>query len=320
MYALFLVMVFFGGMLTYKLSEGLDWLDAAYFTVVTLTTVGYGDIAPVTPAGKAATLVLAPAGLVAVFGLGLSLVSEQIENLIDKGRGRMKRLLAEMKDHLIVCGCGTLGSQVVRELCRLKQKVVVIDREPDRLEALDCDVLCVTGNALDTSVLRQAGIERARSVLTTFRNDADNMYLVLEALSVAPQVEVLSVASGREAARRLYMAGAKRVISPNMVGAELLAKSAINPAVMQLVHDFTDRARIEEELIQVPIAEGSLLAGKALRDLPSLGIQVKIALIRDDDRLYVAPSGDTVIRAGSVVVMAGTGEEVARAERLATPG
>lgn len=318
-YLIALGTVFLGAMLTYRLSEGLSWLDAAYFTMTTMSTVGYGDITPVTTAGKVATLIVAPAGLVVVFGLGLSMVSEHIDTLINKGRGRMERELAKISGHFIVCGHGTLGSQVVAELRRLRQPVVVVEAESHRLQGLPPDVPYVTGNALDPVVLREAGIERARAILATFRNDADNMYLVLEARSAAPAVEVLAVASGREAARRMYLAGAKRVISPNLVGAELLAKSALNPAVMQLVHDFTDRARVEEELIQVPIAPGSRLAGKRLRELPALGLKVKVVLIKTEDRLIVAPSGDTVLPPGSVAVIAGTGPEVSDAERLATP-
>jgi voltage-gated potassium channel len=314
-----LAAVFAAGVGTYRYSEDLNWLDAAYFTMATLTTVGYGDIAPATTVRKLATLVLAPAGLIAVFGLGLSLVSEQVGNLLSGGRSRMERELATISGHYIVCGYGTLGSQVVAELLRLKQKVVVIDNDPDRLVDMAPGVLYITANALDVAVLRRAGLERARAILATFRNDADNMYLVLEARGAAPGVEVLAVASSREAVRRMYLAGAKRVISPNLVGAELLAKSAVNPGVMQLVHDVTDRARVEDELIQVPIAPGSPLAGKRLRDLPSLGLRVKVVLIRDQDRLEVAPDGNSVMPPGAVVVLAGTGPELAEAERLATP-
>ncbi|MEW6524094.1 MAG: NAD-binding protein [Bacillota bacterium] len=282
-----------------------------------MTTVGFGDIAPITAVGKIVTLVVAPAGLIAVFGLGLSVAEEHIGNLLVGERRRMEREIASMKDHYIVCGHGTLGALVVAELRRFKQKVVVIESDAGRVESLT--VPHVVGNALEAAVLKRAGLERARAVLATFREDADNMYLILEVRGAAPGAEILTVASSREAARRMYLAGAKRVISPNLVGAELLAKSAVNPGVMQLVSDFTDQARVEQEITQVPVAEGSPLAGRRLRDLPALGLRVKVALIRSGERLEVAPAGDSLIPAGSVLVVAGNAADLAEAERLATP-
>jgi len=115
------------------------------------------------------------------------------------------------------------------------------------------------------------------------------------------------------------MAGASRVISPNLVGAELLAKSAVNPGVMQLVADYTDKAKVEDEISQVPVAEGSVLSGKRLRDLPGLGLRVKVSLIRYEEKLEVAPTGDSLILPGSVLVVAGNATDLAQVERMATP-
>lgn len=316
-YLAVLALVYVLAVVAYRFSEGLSWLNAAYFTMIIMTTIGLGDIVPVTTAGKLITLVVAPAGLIAVFGLGLSVIGEHIGTLLVGERRRMQREIDAVSDHYIVCGYGTLGSLVVAELRRLKQKVVVVEREAERVESLPVPYL--VGNALEAAVLARAGLRRARAVLTTFREDADNVYLILEVRGAAPQVQILSVASCREAARRMYMAGASRVISPNLVGAELLAKSAVNPGVMQLMSDYTEYARLEDEITQVPVAEGSVLAGKRLRDLPGLGLRVKVALIRWEERLEVAPTGDSLIPPGSVLVVAGNAADLAQLERLATP-
>jgi len=312
-----LALVYVLAVVAYRFTEGLEWLDAAYFTMVIMTTIGFGDIVPVTTAGRLVTLVVAPAGIIAVFGLGLSLLGEHIGNLLVRERRRMQREIDAISDHYIVCGYGALGALVVAELRRLKQKVVVIDLAAEQVESLS--VPHVVGNALEASTLARAGLGRARAVLTTFRQDADNVYLILEVRGAAPQVQILSVASCREAARRMHMAGASRVISPNLVGAELLAKSAVNPGVMQLMADYTDYARMEEEITQVLVAEGSVLAGKQLRDLPGLGLRVKVALIRREERLEVAPTGDSLMPPGSVLVVAGNAADLANLEGLATP-
>lgn len=317
-YLTILAAVYVAGVVILGVSENLSLLDAAYFTMVTLTTVGYGDITPTTWVSKAVLLILAPAGLVAVFGLGLSLVQEQVDNLLIGERRRMERKLSTIANHYIVCGHGSLGRQVVIDLLKMNQPMVVIDNRSEALEKLG-DIPVVVGDALDLEVLHRAGLQRAKAVLATFDNDADNMYLVLEVKEIAPHIEVLAVASNVDAARRLSIAGAKRVISPNVVGAELLAKSAVNPGVMQLVANFTDPTKLDEEIIQLPVMEGSPLCGTSLRDFPDLGLSVKVVLIKSGDKLEISPAGDTEIPCGSLLLVAGTAAELKKAEAIAAP-
>ena len=317
-YLTILTAVYVVAVLILAISEDLSLLDAAYFTMVTLTTIGYGDIIPTSPVSKALLLVLAPAGLVAVFGLGLSLVQEQVDNLLIGERRQMERRLSTIEDHYIVCGHGSLGRQVVVDLLKMNQPMVVVDNRPEALEKLE-GIPFVVGDALDVEVLRRAGLDRAKAVLATFGNDADNMYLVLEVREIAPHTQVLAVASNVDAARRLSIAGAKRVISPNVVGAELLAKSAVNPGVMQLVANFTDPTKLEEEIIQLPVLRGSPLCGKSLRDFPDLGLSVKVVLIKSGDKLELAPAGDSEIPCDSLLLVAGTTAELEKAEKIAAP-
>jgi len=316
----FLAAVLAGGTISFVLAEGLSPLDALYFTVVTVTTVGFGDIAPTTALGKVLTLVLAPAGLVAVFGLGLSLIEDQVRSLILTGGVRpMERKLAAISGHFIVCGYGRLGSNVVKELRSMKKEVVVVDRDEHALRGVeDPGIIPVVGEALTEEVLQKAGIGRARALVTTFRDDTSNVYVVLEAREITQDIEIVSAASSREAARRLYLAGATRVVSPDLVGAEMLAKSAVNPAVLQLMSRLTDPRGLVENLSQVVISEGSRLAGVTLDRLRSMGVSAKIVMIRDGDSVEFLPTGSSMIRGGSVLVAACPADQLEKLEELAS--
>ncbi|MEW6243949.1 MAG: potassium channel protein [Bacillota bacterium] len=317
-YVLLLVAVYAVAVTGYMLVEGLSLLDSLYFTVATMTTLGYGDIVPRSVAGRLLTIVLAPAGLVVVFGIGMSMVGDFFRLMYMGVFETPTRRLHRVQNHFVVCGYGKVGSPLAAHLKKMGQQVVVIEMNEERAKCVVEDGhMVVVGDALKDSTLKRAGIDKARALITTFSEDTDNVYLILEALDLRKDLEVISTATNRVAARRLYLAGAKRVVSPNLVGAEMLAKSAVNPSVMQLMSELTDASEVEEKINQVPVADGSALVGKTLRDLSSLGLSVKVVLIKKGGYMRVSPGGDHQIEAGSVLVVAGTGPEIEKIERLA---
>lgn len=303
----------------YSWLEGMSFFEALYLTVVTVTTVGYGDIAPETPGGRVLTLFLVPLGLVLVFGLGLSVFQEQLMDLVLRGgAGRLERTISNLRGHYIVCGYGRLGRGCAAALRRLGGTVVVVERDRQKVrEAADKGMYFLVGDALEEEVLRRAGIERARAVISTFSDDTLNVYLTLEARDIRRDIEVISAAGGREASRRLYLAGATRVISPFSLGAELLAKSAVNPSILQMMSDVISTTTPGESISQLPVAEGSPLVGKELRELPAMGVQVRVMLVRQGGTTHLSPLGSFRIESGAVLAVVGESEELQKLERLA---
>lgn len=211
----------------FMLLEKLSLLDAVYFTVVTLMTIGYGDIRPLTPAGKLVVVLLMPLALVLASGLGAWLLQIRLEEVMKGAWRRMEQRLRNLSGHVIVCGYGRLGSVVVDNLVEQGEAVVVIDTDETKVRRLiDAGVPAVLGSALEEKVLRKAGLERARSVVSTFWDDTDNVYVVLSVRDQRSDIEVISAATTREAIRHLTLAGATKVISPTLVAGEMLARSA----------------------------------------------------------------------------------------------
>ncbi len=206
--------------------EGWSLLDAFYYTMVTMLTIGFGDLTPQTALGKVLTISLAPVGLFLVFVIGFRIMEQTFRELIEGRWRRMERLAEASEGHVIVCGYGRLGTVVVEHLLEWGERVVVVERDEAKARRLaDAGVPVVNGDALEERALRRAGIARARALIATFSDDTDNVYLVLEALEIRKDLTVISAASTLEAQRRLRLAGARHVISPILVGGEMLARS-----------------------------------------------------------------------------------------------
>jgi len=307
-------------MVLYVLTEGLEPYEALYLTISTLTTLGYGDITPVTTWGRAVTMVASVGGLLIVFGIGVEIVQESLQQTLEGRNRRMQSQIAAIRNHHIVCGYGTLGERVVEQFLRLGQKFVVVEREAAVANtAVSRGLLVVEGDAHVQETLSRAGIDRAKSVIATFPGDADNVYLVLECRELRRDIDVLCIASSRDAARRMYLAGATRVVSPAAVAAEMVAKSAVNPSVIQLMSEVTDATSLGENLTQIVVAPGSKLCGRALRDLSDLGVNVKVVAAKVGDSLSLPQSGEFRIEPGMLLVVAGTVDELDKLEDLSQP-
>ncbi len=298
--------------------EQITLFEAFYMLIISVTTVGYGDLAPETSTGRALMLAFIPVGLLLVFGLGVSLATERLDDLILRGgMGRLERRIAKMKDHFIVCGYGRLGREITNNLVKLGCPVVVIDKDRERVAEIE-DALFIVGDALREDVLERAGIHRARALVSTFSDDTLNVYLVLEASDVAPEIDVVSTASDREATRRLYLAGATRVVSPQVMGADIIAKSAYNPSVYQLMSDMISGATPADNINQVVINPGSQLVGRRLREFSEMGVEgARVMLIKKGDKTILSPSGEAVLEPGSVLVVFGKADDIDQLETLA---
>ncbi|MCZ7571886.1 MAG: potassium channel protein [Ardenticatenaceae bacterium] len=257
-----------GGTLGYMLLEGLSLVDAIYMTIITLTTVGFGEVRPLSPGGRVFTM-----GLII---LGVSTAAWGLRNAAEVALGaqlwysmaerQMARQLATIKDHYIVCGFGRMGREVVAELQRRGKPFVVVDQAVETGERLlAAGILHVTGDATHDEVLVRAGIERARGIVAVVNSDADNVMAVLTARGLKPKLVIVARASGDATEKKLLRAGADRVVSPYAAGGLRLALALLRPKVNDLLNTVIYSESLHIEMGELTLGPSSELIGKTLR-------------------------------------------------------
>src|SRR5215213_1639160 len=301
------------GTVGYMVIEGFGLLDAVYMTVTTLTTVGYGEIEPLDPAGRAFTLTLIVVGFTAAFTLLAVLTSLVVSGQLGRSLSRrsMRQRIDALRGHYVVCAFGRVGRAAVEELVEEGADVVVVEldpaREPDMLEA---DVLYILDDPTREDVLEQAGIERARGLLCAVDSDASNVYITLLARARNPDLFIIGRASSPESVEALRRAGSNRVVSPYRLSGTRMAALAFQPAMLEFV-DMVSVApdlRIEE----LVLGERSPLAGSSVRDAAAPYDGVMIMAVRSPDgALLVPPRADTELNVGDLLIVVGPMEALA---------
>lgn len=320
--ALVIVAVHVGGTIGYSLIEGWSTWDAFYMTVITVTTVGYGEVHPLSHAGRVFTVVVLLTGVGAffyAFSLLMALLSEG--GFAERWeRKRQSRMLDNLTDHFILCGYGRMGEIIAREFSRQHVTFVVIERNAERMHlAMDQGFLAVEADASNEDVLRKVRIDRARGLVAAVSTDAENVYAVLSARLLKPDLFIIGRAESEDAKTKLKRAGADRVISPYHIGGQQMAQTAMRPAVVDFVQIATSSENVELNMEQVHIADGSALAGKTLVDASlrqRFGVVV-VGIRRADGRMEFNPEPETAIRSGDDLVVLGRTESLKELETAA---
>jgi voltage-gated potassium channel len=308
--ALVILVVHAGGTLGYVLIEGWPIWDAFYMTVITVTTVGYGEVHPLSRAGRVFTVGILLSGVGAffyAFTLLMSLLADG--GLVERlERRRLASMLDKLRDHFIVCGFGRMGEIIASEFARQRIPFVVIERSPERLHvAMERGYLAVEADASNEDVLQRVGIRRARGFIAAVSTNAENVYAVLSARLLNPSLFIVGRAESEDSRTKLQRAGADRVISPYHLGGLQLAQTALRPAVVDFVQLATSSENMELALEQVHIAEGSALANRSLIDAglrQRFGVVV-VGIRRADGKMDFNPEPDTAMRPGDDLVVLG---------------
>jgi len=236
------------GTIGYVFLEGWSVVDAVYMTVITITTVGFDEVHPLTPNGLVFTMALAMFGVGVAFYLFASLVSFVLEGDLAEvfGRRKMEKRIKKMKDHCIVCGYGRMGRVVSRELRAMEVPFVVIEKDSESLPESPGDTLFYQGDATDDEVLMAVGIERASKLISVISCDADNLYVVLSAKKLNPGLFVVARAEQDGSASKMLSAGADKAISTSTIGGTMIAHTAVKPTVVDFItnHSCHRRRRI----------------------------------------------------------------------------
>ncbi len=309
------------GITGYMLIEKMKFVEAFYMTIITLSTVGFGEVKPLSTTGRLFTSGLIIAG-VGTFAYAISsfsrfIVEGEVKKIfqLKKMEDQMKRL----KDHIIVCGFGRVGERICEEFEKEKVPFVIIDSDPDRIEYAESKgYLFVFKDTTETEALIKAGIERAKALIAALGSDADNLFLILSAKELNPKIRVVARANNPENEKKLYKAGADKVITPYTIGALRLAHAAIKPLVVDFVEFATRDMKFYLE--EITVEKGSPVAGKSLAELDlrrKTGVTV-IAIIRDGNVIR-NPYPDEKLMEGDNLIVLGSKEEIQKVNQLFSP-
>ena len=303
-----LVFVIAAGTIGYITIEGWNWFDALYMTITTLTTVGGGEPTPLDVAGKWWTLAVVLLGASVLTYTLLALVGYVLEGQLGRAVGdrRMRRQIARMTEHFIVCGFGRVGSEIARDFAAENIPFVVIDLREDSLaRAATEGHRTVSGNASDVAVLNAAGIPRARGLVTAMDSDADNIYVTLSARVLRPDLFIVARANQGDAEAKLRLAGANRIISPYTIGGRRMASLAMRPTAVEFVDTILSAGNGQLLLEDFTISAGSPWVHRALEELVGDAEEANVLAIKRGDTMLFRPAGTTLLMADDSLVAAG---------------
>lgn len=304
--------------------EGWDFLDAVYMTVITLTTVGYGEVHEVSRIGQIYTIFLIFIGVAFFLFVAGSVVQFMVEGRIRiiLGRRSLDKKIDRLKNHYIVCGYGRIGRVLCNQLKRKPMDLVVIDKNLELIPIFDDDkVLYVSGDASDEAILHKAGILRAKGLIAVLATDTENVFLVLTARQLNPDLYIIARASQDESKSKLQAAGANRVESPYEMGAVSMAQRIIRPTVTNFLNLAFAHKRKDIQMEEIPVNSSSGLINVMLKDS---GIRqqfnlIIIAIKKSDGSMLFNPSYETVIEPGDTVIAVGQEGNLQKLENKLNP-
>jgi len=301
----------------YVLIEGWSFLDALYMTVITITTVGYAEVQPLSAGGRIFSIFLIVVGvggaLYALTGIIQYIVEGHFGTTL--GRRRMKARIAKLKGHFILCGYGRVGEAIARTFEEEGVSFVIIDNNPECIARVEqAGYLYLHGDATSDEVLREAGIEQARGLVAAVGRDVDNTYITLSARGLCPDLFIAARACCEEAETKLKRAGANRIVSPHSIGGRRMAMLTLRPAVVDFIDTVTRGRGRELQLEDVAIDGNSPLVGLTMKAARSrTGITV-LAMRKKSGKLLPNPPDEETIEDGDRLIVIGTKKRLAALE------
>ncbi|OQY28656.1 MAG: hypothetical protein B6244_06315 [Candidatus Cloacimonetes bacterium 4572_55] len=301
--------------------EGWSFIDSFYMTIITLSTVGYGEVSPLSHEGRLFTIFLIVIGTVTIFVL-IGVISSYFLEINLSGtfqRKRMLKKIEKLKDHYVICGAGSVGEQIIARFCHSKIKFVVVEQRDEEIAALFEKYVdfkyFVLGDATDEDALNRAGIESAKGIITTLATDADNLFVTITAKDLSPGIKIVSRAVDPSAVKKLRRAGAHHVISPNIISGERMAAVIIKPNIVSFLDTITtDREDLSLLLEEVELLKNSRLVGMELSEagIPRRTGLMVIAIKSGVTGKYTFnPLSTTRLNAYDVLIVLGTEPQIA---------
>ena len=311
--------VIFSGTVGFILLERMAPLDALYMTIITLSTVGFREVAPLHPYGKMFVILLIVFG-VALAGFTASVIGQLVvEGELREifGRRKMENKIRKMSGHYIIAGYGRVGRQVASEFKKRHVSFVVIEKHNNGAGRLTSEsLLFIQGEATDDEVLRRAGIESAKTLVSTLPDEAQNVYLTLTARDINKDLNIIARADFEEGEKKLLRAGANHVISPHVLGGQRMAMASLRPNVVDFMHT-TALGEGELSIEEVVIPKNCRLEGQTLvesRLKQEYGVTI-IGIKKTLRKMAIAPGPDTILNESDILVLIGPNEGLERLSR-----
>lgn len=312
------------GTIGYKIIESWSWSDALYMTMITITTVGFGEVKPLTEPGRLFTVFLIFGGI----GIVTYTTSTVIQYLVSGElrleimARRRRNMLAQLENHYIICGLGRVGRHVAAELHRQRKPFVVIDMGDPSIELCrQLGYYAIQGDGADDAILEQAGIYRARSLISAVSSDAENVFIVLTARSLCPDLVIIARANYDESEPKLRRAGANQVIIPYAISGKRMVSAADHPEVVDFLDIVMHSPELELWLESVKVAPGSALEGQSLREAhlrSEIGVNVLSIRLPGQPPL-TQPDIDIPLIAGTGLIVLGNREQFEKLADLLAP-
>ncbi len=305
----------------YSFIEGWDPFDSLYMTVITLSTIGFQEVEPLSKVGKAFTIGLIFSGLGVVAYTINNGVRAMLEGEIQEvfGRRKLKKILESLENHYIVCGYGRMGKVICNELKLKGIPFVIVEKESQEF-GLNEDVIITYGDATSDDLLKNVGIEKAKGLISVLDSDAQNIYVVLSARGLNEDLFIVARANEAGADYKLARAGADKVVSPYHIGGLRIAHTILKPTVVDFLELTAKTGNMEIQIEEVVVEEKSSLAGKTIKeaDVRAKNWVIIVALKKERGKILFNPCSDIRIEVGDKVAVIGEPEHFKQFEKMAS--
>ena len=322
----FLIFTLITATFTYKLLvEDATFFDGFYMTIITLSTVGYGETFDLTgnvPA-RIFTIILILVGMSNLIFVLTAITSSVIDGQLNRyfRRKRMKKLINDLSDHLIVCGAGNTGQHIIQELYNTKKEFVVIEQDKEVFELLQnkyLEIICIHGDATKDEVLEEAGIEKAKAIAAVLPFDKDNLFLTITAKQLNPKIRIISKIMNLENKRKMIRAGATSIVPPQFIGALRLVSEMVRPKVVGFLDNMLrDKKNLRIEEIDIP--KNSWTIGKELKELDlrkNTGLQILAFQDPISQAYNYSPQSNDVIQENMTLITMGNPDQILKLEKF----
>jgi len=316
-----LLIVILIGTFGYSLIEGWNILDSLYMSVITISTVGFQEVHQLSSTGRVFTIFFIIFGVgttLYAVGAGAQLMLEgQIRSIL--GRRKMSKKIQETKDHYIICGYGKVGQQIYSEFSSRQVPCTVVEKEPLVVEkAIKDGALVIQGDSTQDSILEEAGIKRAKGLISAVASEADNVVISLSARELNPDIVIVARAETEESEKKLLRAGANRAISPHTLGGTRRALAALRPHLVDFMQVATSARGMEMRIEELEVKEGSTISNSTLKDC-ELRLRVGVIVLgihKKTGQMIFTPPSDAKMEPGDTLIAIGKREDLEKLEKL----